>query len=86
MDLDIIIPTYNRAHLLKDCLRSIFVAARPKGLNITVVAVDNNSGDNTREIVQSFLELREKLHQAIETARLRLESRAGENNGEEPGL
>jgi hypothetical protein len=30
--------------------------------------------------------LREKLHQAIETARLRLESRAGENNGEEPGL
>jgi len=30
--------------------------------------------------------LREKLHQAIETARLRLESRAGENNGEESGL
>jgi predicted nuclease of restriction endonuclease-like (RecB) superfamily len=30
--------------------------------------------------------LREKLHQAIETARLRLESRSGENNGEEPGL
>ncbi len=30
--------------------------------------------------------LREKLHQAIETARLRLESRAGENKGEEPGL
>ena len=30
--------------------------------------------------------LREKLHQAIETARLRLESRTGENNGEEPGL
>ena len=59
MDLDIIIPTYNRAHLLKDCLRSVFVAARPKGLNITVVAVDNNSGDNTREIVQSFLELRD---------------------------
>jgi hypothetical protein len=27
--------------------------------------------------------LREKLHQAIETARMRLESRAEENNGEE---
>jgi hypothetical protein len=30
--------------------------------------------------------LREKLHQAIETARLRLESRAEEKNGEEPSL
>ena len=30
--------------------------------------------------------LRQKLHQAIETARLRLESRDGENSGEEPGL
>jgi predicted nuclease of restriction endonuclease-like (RecB) superfamily len=29
--------------------------------------------------------LREKLHQAIETARLRLESRAGDDNREEPG-
>jgi glycosyltransferase involved in cell wall biosynthesis len=56
MDIDIIIPTYNRAYLLKDCLRSVFAATRPKGLNITVIVVDNNSGDNTREVVQPFLE------------------------------
>jgi glycosyltransferase involved in cell wall biosynthesis len=59
MDLDLIIPTYNRAHLLNECLKSVFLATRPKGLNITVIVVDNNSGDNTREVVQPFLERRE---------------------------
>ena len=55
MDLDLIIPTYNRAHLLKDCLNSVVSAIRPKGLNVRVVIVDNNSGDNTREVVHSFV-------------------------------
>jgi glycosyltransferase involved in cell wall biosynthesis len=56
MYLDLIIPTYRRAHLLNECLKSVFLATRPKGLNITVIVVDNNSGDNTREVVQPFLE------------------------------
>ncbi len=54
MDLDLIIPTYNRAHLLRDCLESIALATRPKDLNVNVVVVDNNSTDNTKQIVQSF--------------------------------
>lgn len=55
MDLDLIIPTYNRASLLKDCLESVLSAARPTGLNVRVVVVDNNSRDNTKEVVQSFV-------------------------------
>jgi glycosyltransferase involved in cell wall biosynthesis len=55
MDLDLIIPTYNRADLLRDCLNSVLVAARPEGLNVTLVVVDNNSTDKTKEVVQSFL-------------------------------
>lgn len=54
MDLDLIIPTYNRAPLLKRCLASVALAARPRDLKISVIVVDNNSGDNTRQVVQSF--------------------------------
>lgn len=56
MDLDLILPTYNRALLLKDCLESVFRANRPRGLNITAVVVDNNSKDDTKDIVQSFID------------------------------
>jgi len=55
MNLDLIIPTYNRSHLLDECLKSVFRAARPKGMKINVVVVDNNSTDNTKEIVQPYL-------------------------------
>jgi glucosyl-dolichyl phosphate glucuronosyltransferase len=56
MNLDVIIATYNRANLLKDCLDSILLAAHPAGLRINIVVVDNKSTDNTRAIVQRYLE------------------------------
>lgn len=59
MDIDLIIPTYNRANLLKRCLGSVFLAGRPEGMNITVVVVDNNSDDNTKQVVQHFADLDE---------------------------
>ena len=55
MDLDLIIPTYNRAHLLQRTLESVLRATQPLGLRVNVIVVDNNSSDNTREIAQSFL-------------------------------
>jgi glycosyltransferase involved in cell wall biosynthesis len=55
MDLDLIIPTYNRADLLKKCLDSVCRAVRPNGLSVTVYVVDNNSQDNTRAVTQDFL-------------------------------
>lgn len=69
MNLDLIIPTYNRAHLLKDCLDSIFRAGRPSGLSVTVIVVDNNSADNTKEVVEPFLESRDIPVRYIHVAR-----------------
>lgn len=57
MNLDLIIPTYNRSDLLLKCLDSVCRATRPPGMNIRVVVVDNNSKDNTREVVKPFLEI-----------------------------
>jgi glycosyltransferase involved in cell wall biosynthesis len=56
MDLDLILPTFNRARLLKDCLDSILRATRPAGLRITVVVVDNNSKDDTKSLVKAFID------------------------------
>ena len=56
MDLELFIPTYNRTRLLEECLKSVFRASRPQGLNITVVIVDNNSCERSRKVVQPFLE------------------------------
>src|ERR1700688_1794981 len=55
MDLDLIIPTHNRAGLLQKCLDSVGRAVRPNGFNVTVFVVDNNSTDYTKEIAQTFL-------------------------------
>ena len=55
MDLDLIIPTHNRAHLLDECLKSVLRASRPTELNLTIVVVDNNSRDNTKAVVEPYL-------------------------------
>jgi glycosyltransferase involved in cell wall biosynthesis len=47
----LLIATYNRAAYLKDTLASIAELRTPRGLVWDVVVVDNNSGDDTREIV-----------------------------------
>jgi hypothetical protein len=48
------IPTYNRRCLLNDFLKGVVSPARPKCLNATTVVVDNCSGDDIEEVVQSF--------------------------------
>jgi glycosyltransferase involved in cell wall biosynthesis len=49
--IDVIVPTYNRAALLSETLRSIRAAKQVPGLGIRVIVVNNNSTDDTDSIV-----------------------------------
>lgn len=51
--LSICIPTYNRGKYLKQCLQSVFVQIEDKS-DVEVVVNDNNSTDNTLDILNSF--------------------------------
>ncbi len=49
--ISICIPTYNRAHYLKDSIRSVL---NQKYDDLEIIVVDDGSTDNTKEIVNSF--------------------------------
>lgn len=49
--ISVVIPTYNRAKLLKECLTSL---CKQEYKNFEVVVVDDGSKDQTKEIVDSF--------------------------------
>ena len=51
MQLDVVIPTYNRSPLLRKALGSLLGARVPAGLDVQITVVDNNSTDDTREVV-----------------------------------
>ncbi len=53
MQLDVVIPTYNRQEMLKRTLDSLRAAPAPEGLEVFVTVVDNNSKDNTRQTVEA---------------------------------
>jgi glucosyl-dolichyl phosphate glucuronosyltransferase len=50
----IIICTYNRSDVLQHCLQSFKTEVESKVVEFEIIVVDNNSTDNTREIVLSF--------------------------------
>lgn len=52
--LDVVVPTYNRSHLLRLAVLSLLRATVPAGLDITITVVDNNSRDDTRATVQAL--------------------------------
>lgn len=54
MQLDVIVPTYNRHSLLERALQSLLAAELPAGLDVKVTVVDNNSRDQTLSVVNSF--------------------------------
>jgi len=54
MRLDVIVPTYNREHLLKQTLQSLLAAEIPTGFTVYITVVDNNSTDQTRQTVDAF--------------------------------
>jgi glycosyltransferase involved in cell wall biosynthesis len=56
MDLDVIIPTYNRCASLERAIRSLLEAPAPSGLRVRIMPVDNRSTDATREVVHRLAE------------------------------
>jgi glucosyl-dolichyl phosphate glucuronosyltransferase len=54
MLLDVVVPTYNRASLLRRALESLLAADRPDELQCRVMVVDNASTDDTKAVVESF--------------------------------
>jgi glycosyltransferase involved in cell wall biosynthesis len=54
MQLDVILPTFNRHELLKLTLESLLAAEVPSDLAVSVTVVDNNSSDATPDTVESY--------------------------------
>lgn len=51
MKVSVVIPTYNRAYIIRDALESALVQTYR---NFEIIIVDDGSSDNTREIVESY--------------------------------
>lgn len=54
MKLDIVVPTYNRSQLLRRTISSLIEAPIPAGLEVTILIVDNNSKDDTEQVVRDL--------------------------------
>lgn len=52
MQLDVVIPTYNRSVSLERAVRSLLNAPIPEGNQVGVIVVDNRSTDATRSVVE----------------------------------
>lgn len=54
MKLDVVVPTYNRSKLMRAAVESLLRAPVPEGLDVTIYVVDNNSKDDTAEVVEQL--------------------------------
>jgi glycosyltransferase involved in cell wall biosynthesis len=54
MNLDVVIPTYNRANLLSKTLDSLLRVSPPPNLEVSITVVDNNSKDETEQVVRRY--------------------------------
>ncbi|GHV54895.1 succinoglycan biosynthesis protein ExoM [Deltaproteobacteria bacterium] len=54
--LTVIICTYNRARIIGDCLDSLCAQGLSPLQDLPILVVNNNSTDNTRQLVQSYVE------------------------------
>ena len=53
MQLDVVIPTYNRSRQLALTIESLLAAPVPPDMHVAITVVDNNSKDETRAVVES---------------------------------
>jgi glycosyltransferase involved in cell wall biosynthesis len=63
--ITIIVCTYNRADILKECLEALFNQTAPQS-TYEVLVVDNNSPDHTKQVVESFRETHTNLRYCLE--------------------
>lgn len=54
MNITVVLCTYNRCRSLAKALGSVAVSILPKSVDWEVLVVDNNSGDQTREVVEDY--------------------------------
>jgi glycosyltransferase involved in cell wall biosynthesis len=54
MRLSICVCTYNRAHVLAYCLQSLTNLKVPADCEAEILVIDNNSSDNTKEVVDCY--------------------------------
>lgn len=54
MKLDVVVPTYNRSGLLRAAITSLLRAPVPADLEVRILVIDNNSKDDTVEVVQQL--------------------------------
>jgi glucosyl-dolichyl phosphate glucuronosyltransferase len=54
MDIAVIICTHNRCQTLPKALESVAASALPESISWEVLVVDNNSSDQTRDVVENF--------------------------------
>lgn len=58
MKLSFAIPAYNEEKVIKQCLDSIFRELEGKDYDAEVIVVNNNSTDRTKEIAESFSQVK----------------------------
>lgn len=78
-DVAVIISSYNRGNMLRSLLESL-VRQEACGVEFELLVVDNNSTDNTREIVESFVERYPRLVKYL------FEERQGVSYGRNTGI
>jgi len=54
MNVSVILCTYNRCDSLANALESVAASSIPEGIEWEIVVVDNNSTDQTRQVVEGF--------------------------------
>jgi len=65
-EMSVIICSYNRAVYLKICLEAFFCQPSETLNKVEIIVVDNNSDDNTKEIVSLFSKLAPNIHYVCE--------------------
>jgi len=80
MNLSVILCTYNRARLLDKALGSLEQTRPPAGLSWELLLVDNNSGDDTRAVVDAAIS------RGILPCRYLFEPRQGKSNALNTGI
>jgi glucosyl-dolichyl phosphate glucuronosyltransferase len=78
-DISVIVSSYNRCHLLPETMESL-LAQETGGLRYEIIIVDNNSTDNTKQVVESYA------RRHPEKLRYVFEPRQGVSHGRNAGI